>query len=60
MACYNAGRMVAVGDLSAGLVSLCQSVSLAHDIPSVKELLDRIMQLAQQSVQRLNGQLLSH
>jgi|TARA_R110002111_G_scaffold73018_4_gene116934 NADH:quinone reductase (non-electrogenic) len=56
----NARRMFAEGDLTAGLVSLSQSVGLAHDIPSVKELLDRIMQQAQQSVQRLNGQLLSH
>jgi nitronate monooxygenase len=56
----NARKMFAEGDLSAGLVSLSQSVGLAHDIPSVKELLDRIMAESQQSMQRLNGMLPSH
>ncbi|MEH6503924.1 MAG: nitronate monooxygenase [Cycloclasticus sp.] len=56
----NARKMYAEGDLSAGLVSLSQSVGLAHDIPSVKELLDRIMAESQQSMQRLNGMLPSH
>lgn len=56
----NARRMFAEGDLTAGLVSLSQSVGLAHDIPTVKELLDRIMDEAQQSVQRLNSQFQNH
>lgn len=51
----NARKMYSEGALDAGLVSLSQSIGLAHDIPTVKELLDRIMNEAQETVQRLNN-----
>ena len=50
----NARKMYSEGDLDAGLVSLSQAVGLSHDIPTVKELFDRIMDEAQQTLGRLN------
>ncbi len=50
----NARKMYADGDLDAGLVSLSQAVGLAKDIPTVKELLDRIMSEAQDTVESFN------
>ena len=39
----NTRRMYEEGDLDAGMVSCGQGVGLAHDIPTVKELFDRMM-----------------
>jgi len=44
------------GDLSAGIVALGQGVGLIHDIPTVKDLIERIMKEAERIIQNL-GQL---
>ncbi|MFX0104297.1 MAG: NAD(P)H-dependent flavin oxidoreductase [Candidatus Hodarchaeota archaeon] len=41
------------GDLTAGVVSLGQGVGLIHDIPTVKELIDRIIEEASEIIQNL-------
>ncbi|MBT9259246.1 MAG: nitronate monooxygenase [Clostridiales bacterium] len=41
------------GDLEAGLFSLGQSVGLFYDIPSVKELMERILSEAEEAFRRL-------
>lgn len=41
------------GELSAGVISVGQGVGLIHDIPTVKELIDRIMKEANEIVQNL-------
>lgn len=41
------------GDLTAGVISVGQGVGLIHDIPTVKELIDRIMKEANEIVQNL-------
>ena len=50
----NARKMYYEGDLDAGLVSCGQGVGLIKDIPTVKELLDRIMKEAEETIHRLN------
>ncbi|HEC37805.1 hypothetical protein LCGC14_1084620 [marine sediment metagenome] len=50
----NARKMYYEGDLDAGLVSCGQGVGLVKDIPTVKELLDRIMKEAEETIQKLN------
>ncbi|MFX1376726.1 MAG: NAD(P)H-dependent flavin oxidoreductase [Promethearchaeota archaeon] len=49
----NALKMYREGDLDAGMVSCGQGVGLIKDIPTVKELLDRIMKEAEETIQRL-------
>ncbi|MFW9865675.1 MAG: NAD(P)H-dependent flavin oxidoreductase [Candidatus Thorarchaeota archaeon] len=49
----NALKMYNEGDLDAGMVSCGQGVGLVKDIPTVKELLDRIMKEAEETIQRL-------
>ena len=49
----NARKMYIEGDLDAGMVSCGQGVGLVKDIPTVKELLDRIMKQAEEVIQRL-------
>ena len=39
----NAKRMYETGDLACGIMSCGQGIGLVHDIPTVKDLLDRIM-----------------
>jgi nitronate monooxygenase len=39
----NAKRMYAHGDLDCGMISCGQGVGMAHDIPTVRELFERIM-----------------
>ncbi len=46
-----AKSMYESGDVSQGIIACGQGVGLAHDIPTVKELLDRIMD---QTLERLN------
>lgn len=49
----NALKMYKDGDIDAGMVSCGQGVGLVKDIPTVKELLDRIMKEAEEVIQRL-------
>ena len=49
----NARKMYTEGDLDAGMVSCGQGVGLVKDIPTVEELLDRIMKEAEEVIQRL-------
>ena len=43
------------GDLGFGVMSVGQCVGLIHDIPSIKELIDRIMNEADEALGRLNS-----
>ncbi len=52
----NAKRMYSTGDGSAGVMSCGQGVGLAHDMPTVKELFDRIVAEAAVIAQRLAGE----
>jgi len=47
-------QAVEQGDLTKGPVSSGQGVGLIHDIPTIKELVDRIMNEAEESRHRLN------
>ncbi len=49
----NALKMYKEGDLDAGMVSCGQGVGLVKDIPTVKELLDRIMKETEEVIQKL-------
>ena len=51
----NALKMYREGDLDAGMVSCGQGVGLVKDIPTVKELLDRIMKEAEDTISKLNS-----
>lgn len=51
-----ARRMYDEGDIDLGVISLGQGVGLIHDIPTVKELFDTMMDEAKQSVARLTAQ----
>jgi NAD(P)H-dependent flavin oxidoreductase YrpB (nitropropane dioxygenase family) len=42
------------GDLREGICSCGQSVGLIHDLPSVRELIDRIIAEAEDALKRLN------
>jgi nitronate monooxygenase len=48
-----AKMMYGQGDLSAGIISCGQDVGLSHDIPTVKELFDRIIAQASVVAKRL-------
>ena len=47
-------KMYGEGDIDLGVVACGQGVGLVKDIPSVKELLDRIMTEAEEIISRLN------
>ena len=49
----NARKMFSEGDLDVGIISCGQGVGLIKDIPTVKELLDRIMKEAEETIDRL-------
>jgi len=49
----NALKMYREGDINAGMVSCGQGVGLARDIPTVKELLDRMMKEAEETIQKI-------
>jgi nitronate monooxygenase len=51
----NAEKMYREGDIDAGMVSCGQGVGLVQDIPTVKELLDRIMKEAEETINKLNA-----
>jgi nitronate monooxygenase len=50
----NAKRMYKEGDLDAGIVSCGQGIGLCHDIPTVKQLFDRIIGQAIEVAGRLS------
>ncbi|MBU2488237.1 MAG: nitronate monooxygenase [Proteobacteria bacterium] len=49
----NAKLMYDQGDVNAGIIALGQGIGLAHDIPSVAELFQRIMAQAEETVKRV-------
>ena len=49
----NAEKMYREGDINAGMVSCGQGVGLVQDIPTVKDLLDRIMKEAEEVIHKL-------
>ncbi len=51
----NALKMYREGDIDAGMVSCGQGVGLIKDIPTVKELLDRIMNEAEEVISKLKS-----
>jgi len=51
-----AKSMYANGDVREGIIACGQGVGLAHDIPTVKELFDRIMVQAEQTLNRFKEQ----
>ena len=51
----NAKKMFDKGDLDAGIISCGQGVGIAHDIPTVKELFDRMISEATEIAQNLAG-----
>jgi len=51
----NARKMYREGDLDAGVISIGQGIGLIHEIPTVKDLLDRIMEQAEETLRRLAG-----
>jgi nitronate monooxygenase len=48
-----ARRIYGTGDITCGVLSCGQGVGLARDIPTVKELFDRIMDEAQSTIRNL-------
>ena len=50
----NAKKMYDQGELGAGIVACGQGIGMVHDIPSVKELLDRLMVEAEEAVERIS------
>ena len=53
----NAKKMYDDGELGMGIVSCGQGVGLAHDVPSLAELFDRIMKEAEERISKLSGQI---
>jgi nitronate monooxygenase len=49
----NAKRMYDTGDVNAGILPCGQGVGLVHDIPTIKELFDRIVKEATELAQNL-------
>jgi NAD(P)H-dependent flavin oxidoreductase YrpB (nitropropane dioxygenase family) len=47
--------VVDTGNMEDGLVSMGQSVGLIHDVPTCQELIDRIVEEALETQERLNG-----
>jgi len=43
------------GDLGAGILALGQTIGLIHDIPTVKELFDKIMNDVKNTVKQLES-----
>ena len=43
------------GDLTAGIVSCGQGIGLIHDIPTVRDFIERIMKEAEDIVQKLHN-----
>lgn len=49
------GNVLETGDIDAGMVDAGQCIGLVRDVPTVKELVDRIMEEAVEVRQRLDG-----
>jgi len=54
----NARKMYREGDLDVGIIACGQGVGLCKDIPTVKELLDRIMKEAEEVIQKLTSRFI--
>jgi nitronate monooxygenase len=50
-----AQEMYEKGDINHGVVSCGQGVGLIRDVPTIRDLLDRIMNDAEEAISRLNG-----
>jgi len=50
-----AQKMYEEGDIDFGVVSCGQGVGLVRDVPTIKDLFDRIMWEAEEAISRLNG-----
>ncbi len=50
-----ARKMFDHGDIDAGVLALGQTIGLIHDVPTVKELFDRIMKDVQKTVKQLES-----
>ena len=55
----NAQRVYFEGDLDAGLAECGQVVGIIHDIPTVKEVIDRIIQGAEEVIKNKLGALVA-
>ncbi|MDI6798176.1 MAG: nitronate monooxygenase [Desulfatibacillaceae bacterium] len=53
----NAKKMFDGGDVNAGILACGQGIGLAHDIPTIKELFDRIMAEAKEAASGVYGML---
>lgn len=51
----NANKMYETGDVDLGVISCGQGIGLVHDIPTVKELFDRVILEAEGILKRLGG-----
>jgi nitronate monooxygenase len=51
----NAKRLYEEGELDLGVIACGQSVGLGHDVPMVRELFERIMGEAVDTVDKLTG-----
>ena len=51
----NTRKLYGEGDLTAGIVALGQGVGLNHDIPTVKELFDRMIEEAEGALSRIKN-----
>ncbi len=49
----NAKKLFDHGELGAGIVACGQGIGMVHDVPTVKELLDRMMAEAREAVERI-------
>ena len=50
-----AEKMYKEGDIDLGVVACGQGVGLIKDVPTIKELLDRVMAEAEDIISRLSG-----
>jgi nitronate monooxygenase len=48
-------KLLETGDIDSGILSVGQVVGLVHDIPTVKQLIDRIVQEAEEVTSRLSA-----
>lgn len=51
----NAKKMYDDGDVSCGMISCGQGIGLAHDVPTMKELFDRIIKEAEERAKQLKS-----
>lgn len=51
----NARKMYREGDLDAGVISIGQGIGMIHEIPTVKDLFDKMMEQAGKTIKKLAG-----